>query len=116
MAAAARRLARWPAVRWARRLRRLLRDPASWIPAEAQVTFRLTAPVTVNPVNQQEAARLAQGLYPGGPTLYHRGTIGVLAIRIRLRIRLLRSGVLPAVLLQRAGTTTGGNELKGESR
>ncbi len=47
--------------------------PGVWIPAEAQVTFRLTAPVTVNPVNQQEAARLAQGLYPGGPRLYQRG-------------------------------------------
>ncbi len=47
--------------------------PGVWIPAEAQVTFRLAAPVTVNPVTQQEAGRLAQGLYPGGPTLYHRG-------------------------------------------
>ena len=47
--------------------------PRAWIPAEAQVTFRLTAPVTVNPVSQTEAARLAQGLYPGGPTLYRRG-------------------------------------------
>lgn len=46
--------------------------PGVWIPAEAQVVFRLTAPVTVNPVNQQEAARLAQGLYPGGPTLHQR--------------------------------------------
>ncbi|HTB95690.1 MAG TPA: BON domain-containing protein [Terracidiphilus sp.] len=43
-----------------------------WIPAEALVTFHLAAPVTVNPVGQQEAARLAQGLYPGGPTLYRR--------------------------------------------
>jgi hypothetical protein len=47
--------------------------PHVWIPAEAQVTFRLAEPVTVNPVTQAEAARLAQGLYPGGPTLYHRG-------------------------------------------
>lgn len=45
----------------------------AWIPAEALVTFRLAAPVTVNPVSQQEAARLAQGLYPGGPNLYRRG-------------------------------------------
>jgi hypothetical protein len=46
--------------------------PQVWIPAEALVTFHLTAPVTVTPVGQQEAARLAQGLYPGGPTLYRR--------------------------------------------
>ncbi len=47
--------------------------PNAWIPAEALVSFHLTAPVTVNPVTPQEAARLAQGLYPGGPTLYRRG-------------------------------------------
>jgi hypothetical protein len=47
--------------------------PNVWIPAEAQVTFHLQAPVTVNPVSPQEAARLAQGLYPGGPSLYRRG-------------------------------------------
>lgn len=44
----------------------------AWIPAEALVTFHLTAPVTVQPVSPQEAARLAQGLYPGGPALYRR--------------------------------------------
>jgi len=47
--------------------------PHVWIPAEAQVTFHLNAPLTVSPVSQQEAARLAQGLYPGGPNLYRRG-------------------------------------------
>ena len=47
--------------------------PNVWIPAEALVSFHLTTPVTVNPVSAQEAARLAQGLYPGGPTLYRRG-------------------------------------------
>lgn len=47
--------------------------PRAWIPAEALVTFHLTAPLTVTPVSPQEAARLAQGLYPGGPTLYRRG-------------------------------------------
>jgi len=47
--------------------------PQVWIPAEALVTFHLGAPLTVNPVNAQEAARLAQGLYPGGPNLYRRG-------------------------------------------
>ncbi len=47
--------------------------PRAWIPAEALVDFHLATPVTVNPVSPQEAARLAQGLYPGGPTLYRRG-------------------------------------------
>ena len=47
--------------------------PGVWIPAEALVTFHLNSPITVNPVDPQEAARLAQGLYPGGPTLYRRG-------------------------------------------
>jgi BON domain len=47
--------------------------PQVWIPAEALVTFHLNAPLTVNPVGAQEAARLAQGLYPGGPNLYRRG-------------------------------------------
>jgi hypothetical protein len=46
--------------------------PGVWIPAEALVSFHLTAPLTVNPVTQEEAARLAQGLYPGGPNLYQR--------------------------------------------
>lgn len=47
--------------------------PGIWIPAEALVTFHLKTPITVNPVSAQEAARLAQGLYPGGPSLYRRG-------------------------------------------
>jgi hypothetical protein len=46
--------------------------PRAWIPAEALVTFHLKAPVTVDPVSPQEAARLAQGLYSGGPSLYRR--------------------------------------------
>ena len=50
--------------------------PGVWIPAEALVSFHLATPVTVNPVTQQEAARLAQGLYPGGPNLYRRGPYG----------------------------------------
>ncbi len=45
----------------------------AWIPAEALVEFHLSAPLTVTPVDKQEAARLAQGLYPGGPNLYRRG-------------------------------------------
>ena len=47
--------------------------PRAWIPAEALVSFHLAAPLTVDPVSPQEAARLAQGLYPGGPKLYRRG-------------------------------------------
>ena len=48
--------------------------PRAWIPAEALVTFHLNAPLTVDPVDAQEAGRLAQGLYNGGEsTLYRRG-------------------------------------------
>lgn len=50
--------------------------PQAWIPAEALVDFHLSAPLTVNPVDRQEAARLAQGLYQGGPNLYRRGGPG----------------------------------------
>jgi hypothetical protein len=50
--------------------------PNVWIPAEALVTFHLQAPVTVQPVTAQEATRLAQGLYPGGPSLYRRYPYG----------------------------------------
>ncbi len=50
--------------------------PRVWIPAEALVTFHIAAPLTVNPVSSQEAARLAEGLYPGGPSLYRRGPYG----------------------------------------
>jgi hypothetical protein len=46
--------------------------PGVWIPSEARVDFHLAAPLTVTPVSAQEAARLAQGLYPGGPSLYRR--------------------------------------------
>ena len=47
--------------------------PGIWIPAEARVDFHLASPLTVAPVSAQEAARLAQGLYQGGPNLYRRG-------------------------------------------
>ncbi len=50
--------------------------PGVWIPSEALVSFHLAAPVTVQPVTQQEAMRLAQGLNPGGPNLYRRGPYG----------------------------------------
>jgi hypothetical protein len=49
--------------------------PEVWIPAEARVDFHLDKPLTVTPVSPQEAARLAQGLYPGGPTLYRRAYV-----------------------------------------
>ncbi len=51
-------------------------NPHAWIPAEALVTFHLAAPLTVDPVSQEEANRLAQGLYPGGPQLYQRRAYG----------------------------------------
>ena len=46
--------------------------PQAWIPAEARVDFHLADPLTVAPVDAQEASRLAQGLYQGGPSLYQR--------------------------------------------
>ena len=51
------------------------------------MTFHLAAPLTVNPVDPQEAARLAEGLYPGGPSLYRRGgyTAGRTTV-IRIRV------------------------------
>ncbi len=50
--------------------------PRAWIPAEALVKFHIATPITVQPVSPQEAARLGQGLYPGGPSLYRRGPYG----------------------------------------
>jgi hypothetical protein len=50
--------------------------PGVWIPAEALVSFHLAQPLTVDPVSQQEADRLAQGLYQGGPRLYRRPGYG----------------------------------------
>jgi hypothetical protein len=50
--------------------------PGVWIPTEALVEFHLKTAVTVTPVNAQEAARLAQGLYQGGPSLYRRSYPG----------------------------------------
>ena len=47
--------------------------PHVWIPAEALVEFHLNAPLTVTPVSAKEAARMAEGLYQGGPSLYQRG-------------------------------------------
>lgn len=50
--------------------------PNAWIPPEALVSFHLSEPLTVDPVTEQEAMRLAQGLNPGGPNLYRRGRYG----------------------------------------
>ena len=50
--------------------------PGVWIPAEALVSFHLAQPVTVAPVSPEEADRLAQGLYQGGPRLYQRRRYG----------------------------------------
>jgi hypothetical protein len=47
--------------------------PGIRIPSEAQVDFYLAAPITVKKVSEKEAARLAEGLRPGGPSLYLRG-------------------------------------------
>ena len=47
--------------------------PSITIPAEAQIDFYLASPISVVPVNEKEATRLSQGLYPGGPVLYVRG-------------------------------------------
>jgi len=47
--------------------------PGVRIPAEAQVDFYLASPIAVTPVSAQEAARMTQGLRPGGPVLYLRG-------------------------------------------
>jgi hypothetical protein len=46
--------------------------PTIWIPSESQLDFFLASPITVAPVSAKEAARLAQGLRSGGPTLYLR--------------------------------------------
>lgn len=47
--------------------------PAIYIPSEAQADFYLAAPITVTKVSAKEAARLAEGLHSGGPSLYVRG-------------------------------------------
>jgi hypothetical protein len=47
--------------------------PGIFIPPEAQVDFYLAAPITVTKVSAKEAARLAEGLHSGGPSLYLRG-------------------------------------------
>jgi hypothetical protein len=43
------------------------------IPAESEMEFTLASPIAVYPVDPRTAARLAQGMRPGGPVLYVRG-------------------------------------------
>jgi hypothetical protein len=47
--------------------------PVLAIPAESQMDFYLTSPISVQPVSAKEAERLGQRLHPGGPVLYVRG-------------------------------------------
>jgi hypothetical protein len=47
--------------------------PPLVIPAESQIDFYLSSPISVVPANQKEALRLAEGLHLGGPVLYVRG-------------------------------------------
>jgi hypothetical protein len=48
-------------------------SPILTIPAESQLDFYLASPISVVPVSEKEAARLSEGLHPGGPVLYVRG-------------------------------------------
>jgi hypothetical protein len=48
--------------------------PVLSIPAESQMEFQLASPISVQTVSAKEAARLAEGLRPGGPVLYVRGS------------------------------------------
>ncbi len=47
--------------------------PILTIPAESQMDFYLSSPISVVPVSEKEASRLSEGLRPGGPVLYVRG-------------------------------------------
>ena len=47
--------------------------PILSIPAESQLDFYLSSPISVVPVSEKEAARLSEGLRAGGPVLYVRG-------------------------------------------
>ena len=90
--------------------------PGAWIPAEALVTFHLAAPLTVDPVSPQEAARLAQGLYPGGPTLYRRGyPLRIPYYGTATLLRRIRRSTTGRTTWW-AGTTTGGKGLISKAR
>jgi hypothetical protein len=47
--------------------------PSVTLPAESQMDFYLSSPISVVPVSAREAARLSRGMRPGGPVLYVRG-------------------------------------------
>jgi hypothetical protein len=47
--------------------------PTVTLPAESQMDFYLTAPISVKPLTAMAAARLAQGFHHGEPALYVRG-------------------------------------------
>ncbi len=47
--------------------------PVIDIPAESQMDFYLATPISVQPVSEKDAERLARRLHPGGPVLYVRG-------------------------------------------
>ena len=70
--------------------------PGVWIPAEALVSFHLAAPVTVQPVTQQEAARLATGTVSRWTESISSWTLCVSEWSVSVCVC---PGVLPAVLL-----------------
>ncbi len=47
--------------------------PVLSIPPESQMDFYLASPISVEPVDIKEAAKLSQGVRSGGPVLYVRG-------------------------------------------
>jgi hypothetical protein len=47
--------------------------PTVTLPAESQMDFYLSAPISVKPLSAEEAAHLSRGPHPGGAVLYVRG-------------------------------------------
>jgi len=47
--------------------------PVVELPAESEMDFYLASPISVQPVSEQDAERLAARLHAGGPVLYVRG-------------------------------------------
>ena len=47
--------------------------PVLRIPAESEMDFYLSSPISVVPVSRKEAQHLSEGLHRGGPVLYVRG-------------------------------------------
>ncbi len=47
--------------------------PRITIPAESQIDFYLSLPISVVPATAKDAAKLSQGMHRGGPVLYVRG-------------------------------------------